>query len=885
MRALREWVARLWGTFRPGRRDADLEAELRLHLELATADQRRRSASEHPAHAAGIRSGGVAQAMDAVRDQRGLPWLDDVVRDLRYALRSSLRNRVFTSVAVLTLALGIGANTAIFSIADAVLLRTLPVSDPRDLVLLRQRGPTGIIWPFTSAAATDLAAADDVLAGLAAFRPLPNTHVNVNGQTELALVQLVSGNYHAVLGLHAALGRTLSEQDREPVAVISHGYWQRRFGGAPDIVGKVLAMQDRSFTIIGVTPAGFFGTQPGRQVEVTAPLLARSITMPPDAHWLYLIGRLAPGTSRPQALTALRARWARLATGDSPRSRPPNTLELEDGAQGLNELRRQFSTPLQILLAAVGVVLLMACANLAGLLIVRSSGRQQEIAIRISVGASRQRIVRQLLTESAVLAVAGGAGGVVLAQWATDLLLTMMSRGRGPIFLNVAPNVRTLAYAAALTIFAAAFFGLLPAFGIGRADLSTRSKPSASGADVTRSRWGRAMVAAQVALLVILLTSAGLFTRTLQKLHAVDAGFRPDQVLIVGVSAGPTYSQLRKRALFEELHGRFSGLPTVQSVSTSMDAPGGELSMGANIALPGQPPDSADAPQVYHNFVGPRFFETMGIQILKGRDFGPRDDERAPKVVVISDNVARRYFGGDDPIGRQIVLGDPRCRRCPPPATASIIGVAKDVRYTSPRSAAPMMVYRPSRQEPTAPADTFLIRTSSNAEALRPLLSGEVRAAAPALPPPSVATLEDAVAAILVEERMLAALSTTLAALAAILAGVGIYSVVAAGVARRRREIGIRMALGARPGEVSRMVVGEAFRTVAGGLAVGLPTALATALAARAMLTGILFELTPTDPIALAGSAMTILVIASLAAYVPARRAARIDPVAAVKYE
>jgi predicted permease len=883
MATLREWVARLRGTLRPGRRDADLEEELRLHLELATEDARRRAdSSDIGARAAAIRSGGMAQAMEAVRDQRGLPWLDDLARDLQYGLRALRRNPLFASVAVLTLALGIGANTAIFSLADAVLFRALPVTNPRDLVVLRQRGPTGDVFPFTSAAAAELAESHDVLSGLAAFRPALNTPVAVKGETELALTQAVSGHYHPLLGVHAVVGRTLTEQDRELVVVISHRYWQRRFAGDQNVVGRVLEMQGRSFTIVGVTPPEFFGTQPGRYVDVTVPLGARTVTMPPNARWLYLVGRLAPGVSREQARAALQPRWAQLAGRSTPIGRPV-TLELDSGAQGLNQLRREFSLPLQILMAAVAVVLLVACANLAGLLIVRSSARQQEIAIRLSLGAARGRIVRQLLTESALLAAAGGAAGVTLAYWATHLLLAMMSRGRAPIVLDVAPNARTLVFVAAVTIVTTVLFGLLPAIGASHIDVHPRLKRGASGADSTHTIWGRAMVAAQVALLVLLLTSAGLFTVTLQKLRSVDAGFRQDQVLAVAVATGPANTGTRARALYDDLYARFGALPGVQSVSMSMDTPPGELSMCSGIAVPGRSADPEDAPSVCHNFVGPHFFETLGIPVLAGRDFEPGDDARAPQRVVISESVARRYFHREDPLGRQILVGGstPRVQ-----VSASIVGVVKDVRYTSLRVDAPLMIYRPYRQETGAPANTFLIRTSSlTAEALTPFLHAEVRATAPGLPPPSVVSLEDRVAGMLVEERMLAALSSAIAALAAILAAIGIYSTVASAVARRQREIGIRMALGALPGQVARMVVGEAFGIVAGGLAIGVPAAIATALAARAVLAGVLFELSPTDPLIVSSSAVAILLIASVAAYVPARRASRIDPVSAVKYE
>jgi predicted permease len=880
MISLREWLNRLWGTLYPRRQDADLEEELRLHLEMAAErEQRRGRSAEDSSRVAVIQGGAIAQSLEALRDQRSLPWVDDLARDLRYGLRTLRRNPLFASVAVVTLALGIGANTAIFSLADAVLLRTLPISTPRDLVMLRQAGAGRDILPFTSAAAEDLAVSRDVLSGLAAFRPVLNTHVSVNGETELAHMQAVSGNYHAVLGIRAVIGRTLTEQDREPVAVVSYRYWRRRFAGDPNVVGRALEVQGRSFTIVGVTPLEFFGTQPGRYIDVTVPLGAQTIKLPPNARWLYLIGRLAPGVSREQARAALRVRWAQLAAAESSKGRPPLELELDPGAQGLNELRRQFSLPLQILMAAVGTVLLVACANLAGLLIVRASMRQREIAVRLSLGAARGRIVRQLLTESALLAAAGGAAAVALAHWATDLLLAMMSRGRAPIVLDTALNARTLVFAAAVTIVTGVLFGLLPAIGASRIDVQPRLKLSASGDDSTRGIWwGRVLVAAQVALLVVLLTSAGLFAVTLQKLRAIDVGFRQDQVLVLGVSTGAAYRGASARGLYEELYARFGALPGVRSVSMSMDTPPlGDLSMAAGIGLPGRPPDPEDAPPVYHNFVGPRFFETMGITVLAGRDFELTDDERAPRCVVISQSVARRYFGGEEPLGRQILLRG---------APASIVGVVKDVRYTSMRADAPLMIYRPYRQETNAPANTFLIRTSSaSAEALSPLLQAEIHAAAPALPPPPVVRLEDQVAAVLVEERMLAALSTAIGVLAAILAAIGIYTTVAAKVARRQREIGIRIALGALPGQIARMVVSETFGIVACGLAVGIPVALLAGHAASGILAGVLFELSPTDPRILSYSTAAILFIASLAAYVPVRRASHIDPVAAVKYE
>jgi predicted permease len=860
--------------------EQDLNDELQAFVDMAAADKIREGASPGEARRlAVLQLGGVEQVKERIRTTRHGAWLEDIGRDVRFGLRMCARSPGFSGVVIMTLALGIGANTAIFSLADAVVLRPLPVANPGELVVLRQRGPGGDIFPFTSGAAVHLADSGEILSGLAAFRPVPATSVSVNGEADLALVQSVSGNYHAVLGVHAVIGRTLTEQDREPVAVISYRYWQRRFGGDPNVLGHAVEIQGRSFAIVGVTPSGFFGTQPGRHIDVTTPLAAGTMRLPPNARWLYLIGRLAPAVSREQAQAALHGRWGQLAD-TTLRNGARVTLEIDSGAQGLNELRREFSLPLRILTVVAALVLLIACANLTGLLILRSGARQQEMAIRLSLGAARARIGRQLLTESTLLAVAGGAAGFGLAHWCSGLLLTMMSRGRAPIALDVTPNARTLVFAAAITMGVAMLVGLIPALGASRIDVHSQLKLSVSGADRTRNVLGRAMVSAQIAILVLLFSSAGLFARTLQKLLSVDDGFRRDQVLVVNVSTGPAYRGATGRALYEELYSRFSAVPGVRSVSMSMDTPGADLSVGAGIAIAGRPADPEDAPPVWHNFVGPRFFETMGIPVLSGRDFELGDDERAPRRVVIGESVARRYFRGEDPIGRQVVLGGPYGA-----GPASIVGVVKDVRYTSLRADAPPMIYRSFRQEVSAPAGSFLIQTSTSAAALAPSLRAEVRAAAPALPPPSVVSLGDRMAAVLVDERMLATLSSGIGGLAAILTAIGIYGVVAMTVTRRRREIGIRLALGALPGGVSRMVIGEALWIVAGGLAIGIPAALTAALSARGILAGVLFDLSPMDPLVLSTSTLAILLIAAFAAYVPARRAARIDPVAAIKYE
>jgi len=870
---LREWLRRLLSAVWPSRRDGDLEAELRSHLELAADNARPRYASDGDTRrAVHLSAGGVPRAMDALRAQRTLPWLDDLARDLRHGVRTLRRQPRFVAVAVLTLSLSIGANTAIFSLVDAVLLRPLPVADPGTLVLLRQRGPTNDIYPFTSAAAAAFETSRDVVSGIAAFRPNHGTHVRINGDTELASIQLVSGSYYAILGVTTALGRPLTQADRDPVAVISDRYWRRRFRGDPGVIGQTLDMQGRSFTVVGVTPPEFFGTQPGRYVDVTVPLAAQTMSMPPNARWLYLIGRLTPGGSREQAEAALRVQWSGISAGAST---PTLTLHVDPGAQGLNELRRGFSLPLRILTAAMAVVLLLACANLAGLLMARSAVRQHDIAVRHALGASRARIARQLLTESALLAATGGLLGSVVAYLGTQGLLAVMSRGRVPLILDVTPNARTLAFTAAITSLAAAMFGLLPALTSSRSRVQAALK--SFEARIAPRGWGRTLVAAQVALLVLLLTSAGLFAGTLRKLYAVDPGFDASRTFLVRIQPGPAYRGPAARQLHEELGARFSALPGVQSVSSSMDTPlGGEMSMSAGLVIPGRPPEPDDGPQVFHNIVGPRFFETMGIPVVAGRDFSASDDEPAERSIVISESVARRYWPDADPLGRQISLSG---------APATIVGVVKDVRYTSLRRDPSLVVYRSSAQEPRMSVETFLIRTSLSQAAVTAAVQGEVRATTRLLPPPDVTSLRDQIAGALVNERLLAMLSTAVGGCAVILAAVGIYSAVAAVVGRRRREIGIRLALGAKPRQVVRLVVSDASVVVVAGLVSGVLLVLATQPWTSDILASVLFDLSPASPAILGGVTATIAAVAALAAFGPARRALKTDLVAVMKPE
>jgi predicted permease len=875
--------------------DRELEDELSFHLEARVRENL--EAGMPPAearHDAMRRFGNATLVKENSREVWIFRFPAQLVQDLRYGLRMLRKSPGFTAVAVVTLGLGIGANTTIFSLFDAVLLKTLPVRNSRELVLLSQRAGSEEVFPFSVDVFEGLRESHDVLSGLSAFRPWPGLQVKIDGEAELAFGQLATGNYYSVLGLNALLGRTLTDADDQAagheVAVISYRYWQARLAGDPEVVGRAIELQGHSFTIVGVTPPEFYGTQPGRAVDITVPLAAQPLVMPGltpmlkqrNARWLYLIGRLQPGVSRQQALALLRVRWAQSAAGGPAKLRPGTaTLVLDSGAQGLNELRRQFSLPLRVLMAAVGVLLLIACTNLAGLLLARSTSRQHEIGVRRALGAGRGRLLRQFLTESVLLALAGGITGVILAYWTTDLMIAVMSRGRAPIVLDLTPDPRALAFTASVTLLTGLLFGILPALRAARAGIHSGLKGSAPTLAGAKNRWTRTIVMAQVALSLVLLCWAGLFVRSLQKLHSVDAGFRKDQVLLLSVRPGAAgYRGAKARALYDELYTRFSALPGVESVTLTMDTPLGGLSYGAGISIPGRSAEGLqgdDGPQVYHNHVGSRFFETLGIPVVSGRDFDARDDERAPQRVVIGESVARRYFSGINPLGREILIGGTR---------AEIIGVAKDVRYSSLREPAAQMIYRPYHQQPAGVNEmTFCLRASMHRERLTPFLRREVRAVSRDLPVASIRTLDEQVDATLVEERILAMLSSCFGALAVILASIGLYGTLAYAVVQCTREIGIRMALGADPRHMSRLLLGEALWLVAGGLTLGVAASWVVARLASNLLSGLLFELKPNDPLTIAISTLPILAAAILASYLPARRAARVDPMVTLRDE
>ncbi|HZM91999.1 MAG TPA: ABC transporter permease [Vicinamibacterales bacterium] len=887
MSSSRIFFTRVMSLFRRGRLDADLDAEVRAHLDLLAAEYARHGMSDGEARAAARRAfGGVDQMKEIYRDRRGLPWIEDAVQDVRYAVRVLIASPGFAAVAILTLALGIGANTAIFSLLDAVMLRSLPVQRPHELVVGSYVIDGREQFPVAAYQFRALRAQRDVLADLAAFRPLPLA-VNYRGETDFVIGQLVSGNYHSVLGVRAVLGRTLTAADDAPGggnwAVISYGYWQRRFGGASTVIGESLQANGHTVTIVGVTEHDFFGTEPGRAVEITIPLSTQLQTFgsrpllgdDSEARWLYVVGRLAPGVSREQASAVLALTWDQLRAARTPPGRELVRwpFALIDGTQGLNALRDQFSVPLRILMAMVSVVLLIACANLATLYLARSAARRQEVGLRLALGARQSRLVRQLLTESLVLSVIGGVLGVGLAYLASDLLVQIMSRGVLVIVLDLSPNVRTLIFTLLISVAAGLIFSIVPALLAARRGVVTAARVPAGGA-LSVGRWSQTTIAIQVALSLLLLVEAGLFARSLSALRGVDAGFvNGSSVLLASVR--PIDLRNDGRGVVQ-LAREFAERPDTidaRSVTFTMDIPLGGLSMGKNITVPGGPSPEADT-TVWFNFVGPRFFETMGIAV-EGRDFTDQDDERGPAVALISRSVADKYFPGMNAIGGRI--RDDRTE-------FEVVGVAADVKYNNLRGRPAEMVYLPYFQGRAASgvAGVFIAgRVASNVNATAAALRREVRSRAPGLVIARLQTLEDRVDAGLVREQVVATISTWFATLALLLGCVGLYGTLAYAVVRRTVEFGIRMALGAEATRLIGAVMAESLRPVVIGLMFGVPLAFA----AGTLSEGQLFGVRGSDAATYAFAITALIVAAVGAAWLPARRAMLVDPIMALRAE
>ena len=882
--------------FRRAQVEQELDEELRYHIERQIEEHIAKGMTPDEARYAALRAmGGVEQRKEECRDMRRVRLIEELIQDLRYGLRTLRKSPGFTSVAVLSLALGIGANTAIFSLVDAVLLKTLPVKSPEQLVAIEsfgQRGERNKIFSYPiferirdrSQVFTGVLAAEDDTNRVEMVGPEPG------GRPEEAEVQLVSGEYFQVLGVNAVAGRLLTVSDNQkpgahPVAALSYGFWRRRFAGNVSVIGQNITLKGQPFTIIGVTPPGFFGESVGRAPDVWAPMMmmpqfgrGQSYLDQSNVRWLRIIARLQPGVREEQAQAALNALLGQIKSEPGDVGRWAGfiyaKLGLIHGGRGLSEMRDRFSKQLRILMAAVGLALLIACANVANLLLARATTRQREVAIRVAIGAGRFRLIRQFLTESVLLAAIGGAIGLLFAWWGGHLLLILISNDPAPVPIDVTPNARILGFTIAVSLLTALLFGLAPALVATRQDVDAALKTTV----LARPRLSRLLVITQVALSLLLLTGAGLFVRTLRNLRTLDLGFAAESVIQARINPLESgYKQEQLPDLYRRLLDRLNSAPGVRSASMA----GSGFRMGGStsccIGVEGYAHRPGEDREVRTNNVTPGYFQTMGLPLLLGRDFIPQEaggkPGEFPKVAIINETFARYYFGEASPLGRRFGWGDPSK---PINTDIEIIGVARDAVYGKLREKARPLIYFPGHG-----GAVLVARAAADPALSLTMIRQEIQAIDKSLEIFSVRTIPQLRDQELVQERLLAQLSSFFGLLALLLACVGLYGVMSYDVARRTHEIGIRMALGAQRRDVVSLVLRETMLLVGAGVVIGL----SAALWATRLIASLLYGLTPNDPMTISLASLLLLTVAALAGYFPARRASRVDPMVALRHD
>jgi macrolide transport system ATP-binding/permease protein len=898
------------------RKEAELREELQFHLEEEAEARHDAGLTEDDARWAARRDlGSLTLIEEDTRAAWGWTLLEQFGQDLRYAWRTMAASRLFTLLAVSSLALGIGANTAIYSFMDAILLRALPVADPESLVVLNwhtraarnpvmhamsgstygnpQAGITSGIFPFP---AFELIQQHDELfsAVFAHCQPgsLRSLHVAIGGQADLAAGWNVSGDYFRGLAVPPAAGRLiLPDDDRPgapPVAVISHAFSQRHFGDAASATGQTIQINGLAFTVVGVTPPEFFGVDPAAAPDIYMPVHTSELLgaghqfgfrpenyLARNYYWIQVMARLRPGVTMARAQTVLAPafqQWvADTASNDKERVNLPE-LVLTPGAGGLDTLRRRYSQPLWVLMTLVGLILTLACANVANLLLARAEARRREIALRLSIGASRFRIVRQLLTESVLLASLGGALGVLFAIWGMRFLTLLLGNGRDGFTLHADLNWHVLGVAAALSVLTGIVFGLAPAIQATRVDLVQQTTRYAG----QRLSVSRLLVVAQVAISLLLLVAAGLFGRTLSNLESIDPGFNRQDLLLFQLDArkaGHTDPELA--TFYAGLRERFSAIPGVRGASLADDSII-TAGFGLDVHLPGLPP----SPDNRLMMVGPDFFTTMEIPLLAGRGVNAGDRAGTQAVAVINEVFAKANFGDRNPLGERLVLWESQANRVG--RDMVIVGVARNTRYGGLRRAIPPVVYMPYDQGYPWPNQmVFSLRTVGDPLRYVGAVRDIVRQADTNVPVSDVRTQTADIDRTINQEITFARLCTGFAILALIIACVGLYGTVSHSVARRTGEIGIRMALGAQRHRIAWMVLRELLVLAIVGLAIGASTALGTSRFVATFLYG----LQPNDPRALTLAVLIFLAAALVAGYVPARKASRIDPMTAVRHE
>ncbi len=906
-------IRKLKSIFQRRRIEADMAEEMRLHLELQTeVNLKAGMPPDEARYAAQRQFGNVASIQEQARDQRGWVWLESVGRDIRFAVRSLWKTPGFSLVVILTLALGIGTNTAVFSVVDALLLRALPIKEPERLVVLAATGPvnTGrdfpyplfdqeghnLAFPFAfyeqfrdqSRSLTDVAA----VSGWVLVRPMVATGYG-STETESVEVEEVSGNYFSTLGVATVFGRTFSMEDDQPgkaapVTVISYDFWHQRFGADPAVIGKILHIDNVAVTIVGVMASGFNGAQVGTRAKLWLPIQLSSVidgnipwgreavkswTTP----WLHVLGRLRPGVSRDQAAAELDLLFqAKLAQMDPRRNGPLTSkerqnlinekIEVSPASTGYAGVRPNYEKPASVLMLLVVVMQFVVCANVAGLLLARGAARQREFALRAALGASRSRLVRQMLTESGLLALLAGLFGFLLAQGGTRLLASSVGG------LELWADRRMLFFALLATVASGVFFGLVPALRLSRRELTDGIKEQSG---LGRQRLNLALIVLQISFAFLLLTVAGLFVRTLHKLSTADTGYQRQHRLLFDLNVAPDYDGAQRRTLYQRLSAAIEALPGVDSASVYQGIGLlGDTAYALEFSVAGDVTHHSEPMVASIALVGPRFFETMGLPLLRGRDFDFRDGtakSHGVPALIISEWSARKLFGESDPLGRRIKLE----------SEYEIVGVSKDAKYEKLREESLFVFYCPMVERPNSFRVTFVVKTAGVPATLSTSLQNTARAIDAQAQLSGLRTIEEKMDSAVERERLAARLAVFFSLFALILSAMGLFGLLSYHVSRRTREIGIRMALGAPARGIVLLVIRQGVSLGLIGCTVGVFAAFATTHYVASLLYGV----TNFDLPAFASATILLLLLAALACWLPARRAAKVDPVVALRAE
>ena len=888
MRSVR-WLAYL---LRSRRHDQELLEEIETHRLMAERRLRESGMTAGQADAESRRlMGNITMAREDGRAAWIPSWMEGVCQDVGYAFRILRRAPAFAAAMILVMALGIGATTGVFALVDGLVLRSLPVHEPDRLVYFSRPSFSYPIFIETRARGAQ------VFSTLAAW-DMDRLNVAWNTELEPTEVLMASGEFYPLLGIGAAIGRTFSDEDdrigggREGlVAVLSHAAWQQRFRGDPSAIGRTIRIEQDTFTIIGVTPPGFFGVAPGLAPEITIPLTSAAEAerlRAPSASWVHLLGRLRDGVTLTQANTALRTFWPAVLEATTNPGMPAERraiylgrqTTLEPGHAGYSRVRNQFGRPLWMLFGLVALLLGVACASTANLLLARGVARQREIAVRLAMGASRGRLIRQMSTESLVWTVLASAAGLLLALWGGAALVSLMTTSQETIDLALSLNPRILLFSTGLALVTSAVCSLIPAFRATRLDPGATLKDTGQIGRTLLKGWspGRVLVAAQVALTVLLLFAASLFIRSLDRTLSQDAGVDRQRVFVLSTDAEAAgLSGERLTLFYAQLLERLKGMPGVESASLSQYPPisGEDGAWTQSIAVDGASvPAAPGASTVYFNTISPGFFRTVGMRLVAGRDFGASDGPESSRVVIVNESLARRFFPGQNAVGRLVTIGRSTSRQ-----DLRVVGIVQDAKYQRLQEDTRSIAYLPYVQHP--PENLFAeVRVTTPNAAVCESIRGEVRHL-DAVVPLRLETVSDRINESLVSERVMAILAAVLGLTAMVLACAALYGLLAYAVGRQTREIGLRLALGAEPSTVLRMVMTDSLGLIGIGVAAGLVASLWSGKLAN----GLLFQVSPRDPVSVLAAAGIMLAVACLAAFVPARRAARVDPVVALRME